>query len=132
MVWVVILMVVGAGQIGCSDQDTPKLQSSLADEDREPVGSAPPSGSQLPKIDPKQNAREAFDIWAPLVTTGQHQQARKICTGWLKEEDIGHHSEAHKCLANIAIADGRLETPEPTEPGEMPGRAQQHDRSLPR
>ena len=104
VVSIVALMAIAGGQIGCNDRDTPKLQSSLAGENREPVGSAPPGGTVLPPIDPKQSAREAFDQWAPLVTTGQHEEARAICSGWLKEKDIGHHSEAHKCLANIAAS----------------------------
>ncbi len=113
-------LIVLSGSIaplGCGDGETAQLQSSLATDGHAPVESAPPSPAHLPDPDPKQNARQAFDRWVPLVTTGQHDEATALCSGWLKEKDSGQHSEAHKCLANIAIAEARLETPQTLEPG---------------
>jgi tetratricopeptide (TPR) repeat protein len=113
----ILVAAIVAGPVGCGDWDSPQLQSSHSNESEGPVESAPPPPSGLPQPDPKKNARDAFDLWVPLVTTGQHDEAKSLCSNWLNERDVGQHSEAHKCLANIAIAEARLSTPPALEPG---------------
>lgn len=54
-------------------------------------------------------AREAFDHWTELLTSGGIEEARALCESWLAEPDRGHHGEAHKCLANVTIATSRAE-----------------------
>ncbi|MGY8805623.1 MAG: hypothetical protein ACKVK6_15480, partial [bacterium] len=54
-------------------------------------------------------AVEAFNHWAPLVTSGDLEGARALCDSWLAEPDRGHHAEAHKCLANVTIGSSRTE-----------------------
>jgi tetratricopeptide (TPR) repeat protein len=88
-------------------------ESSAGDPLASKVGSAPPPLGELStrrderstrRID---QARLAFNRWAPLVTSGATEEARALCGSWLDEADRGHHGEAHKCLANIAIATSR-------------------------
>ena len=109
--------IVAAAAIGCGESATPELQSSMSPEGGGSVDSAPPLPLGLPKPNPKQNAREAFDLWVPLVTTGRNDEANALCSSWLKKEDVGQHAEAHKCLANIAIAESRRTAPPTLEPG---------------
>lgn len=74
------------------------------------VGSAPPGGLGAMRDAPvsrDQMAREAFDRWAPLMAGGAVDEARSLCEAWLGTADLGHHVEAHKCLANVAIATQR-------------------------
>ena len=92
-----------ATTIACSD---------ATESTREGVGSAPPfgQGQQEAPVDRERMALEAFDRWAPLLAGGAVDDARALCEGWLTTADLGHHVEAHKCLANIAIATMRQST----------------------
>ncbi|MCP4035879.1 MAG: tetratricopeptide repeat protein [bacterium] len=96
--------------LACSEEPA---TTDLGDHATSRVNSAPPrmgevtSREQARTIDRKHAAREAFDRWAPLVMSGAIEQARALCSTWLEGPDRGHHSEAHKCLANATIATSR-------------------------
>ncbi len=96
------LLCIAAFGVGCSDEHA--AQDGLSR-----VESAPPGGTAAsePIVDRARMAREAFDRWAPLVTGGALEEARSLCESWLGTPDHGHHSEAHKCLANVTIATSR-------------------------
>ncbi|MBW1886516.1 MAG: tetratricopeptide repeat protein [Deltaproteobacteria bacterium] len=96
------LIGIAIGALACSDEPSSDVGSPLVSK----VGSAPP---QLGKrsVQRADRAREAFDRWAPLLTSGAIEEARALCGGWLGEPDRGHHGEAHKCLANVEIARSR-------------------------
>lgn len=66
------------------------------------------------------SARLAFENWAPLVTTGKFEEARVLCTPWLEKQDHGYRTEAHKCLANVAISDDSLPVPPDDPRGNRP------------
>jgi tetratricopeptide (TPR) repeat protein len=95
--------------LACSDDPA----SDGVDPPGSKVGSAPPKLGELSTrqdervIERNHHAREAFDRWAPLVTSGAREQARALCESWLREPDRGQHGEAHKCLANVEIAGSR-------------------------
>ncbi len=43
------------------------------------------------------------DQWHKLIDAGNKEAARTLCTGWLKSPDVHTVTEAHKCLANVAL-----------------------------
>ena len=98
---------VGLAALACSQEPASDPESPFISQ----VDSAPPT-AELGRASPGQTratardrkAREAFDRWAPLLASGSTEQARALCEAWLGESDEGHHGEAHKCLANVAIA----------------------------
>lgn len=53
-------------------------------------------------------ADDAYKRWAVLVATNQTDEARGLCTTWLEDPNPSYRVEAHKCLANVVIAEGRL------------------------
>ncbi len=53
-------------------------------------------------------AEEAYKRWAVLVATNLIDEARGLCTTWLEDENPSYRIEAHKCLANVEMAQGRL------------------------
>lgn len=88
--------------LACGDEPNSDVGSPLVSK----VDSAPPQfGGLSARRDDR--AREAFDRWAPLLTSGNIEQVRALCGGWLDEIDRGHHGEAHKCLANVEMAMSR-------------------------
>lgn len=97
--------------LGCDREQAPDLGMPTASQ----VDSAPPPG--LPLSDKLgdatserlRTANQYFNHWVPLLTSGAVDEAKAICESWLDEPDRGHHAEAHKCLANLAIAVSRTE-----------------------
>ena len=108
-----VLFVVGlCGLTACQEEDVPKTSD------------VPPTafGGADPRNNRARAAVEAFNHWAPLLTSGDLEGARALCDSWLAEPDRGHHAEAHKCLANVTIGSSRTEVtglPEGTE-GSLP------------
>lgn len=43
------------------------------------------------------------DSWHKLIGSEHKDSARTLCTGWLKSADVHKKTEAHKCLANVAL-----------------------------
>ncbi|HVN18113.1 MAG TPA: tetratricopeptide repeat protein [Dongiaceae bacterium] len=41
--------------------------------------------------------------WQKLIDSGDKGAARSLCSGWLKSPDTKVQTEAHKCLANVAL-----------------------------
>jgi len=49
-------------------------------------------------------AQEATaDSWKKLIDSGDKGTARTVCSGWLNSSDTRVQTEAHKCLANVAL-----------------------------
>ncbi|MBW2273947.1 MAG: tetratricopeptide repeat protein [Deltaproteobacteria bacterium] len=97
------------------------LAAVACGERADDAGSAPLSGTSGENEASKPTlAREAFEYWAPLVTTGRFEEARVLCTPWLEKQEPSYRTEAHKCLANVAIADDSLPVPAPDPRGGRP------------
>ena len=109
--WMLVGCLVGLGfsALACSEEPASDGESPLTSR----VDSAPPIGELGGTHNPtraaarNRKAREAFDRWAPLLSSGATEGARALCEAWLGESDDGHHGEAHKCLANVEIATAR-------------------------
>jgi tetratricopeptide (TPR) repeat protein len=43
------------------------------------------------------------DSWHKLIDSKTKGAAQTLCTGWLKSADVHKRTEAHKCLANVAL-----------------------------
>jgi tetratricopeptide (TPR) repeat protein len=42
--------------------------------------------------------------WHKLLDEKKYEQAKQLCTEWLSRKEITHRTEAHKCLANVALS----------------------------
>ena len=107
----VISVTLGLGAVSCSDDSAPSDQGGLGSRVESPLPNANLLGgdesSETSKRERK--AREAFNRWTSLVLSGSIEKAKSLCESWLEEVNRGHHAEAHKCLANVAIASSRTD-----------------------
>jgi tetratricopeptide (TPR) repeat protein len=83
-----------------------------------PVAAPRPGGAELaPASSAPEFAEEAYKRWAVLIATGLNDEARALCTTWLEHAEPGYRVEAHKCLANVEMAAGRLAAAATLTPG---------------
>ena len=121
--WIAAGLLAAAG---CSDEEHPGLglppaETSTEAQPREigstrkpperlsSVAAARPGGARpAPASSAPEFAEDAYQRWAVLIATGLDDEARALCTTWLEHTDPGYRIEAHKCLANVEMAAGRL------------------------
>jgi tetratricopeptide (TPR) repeat protein len=85
--------------LACGDTE----ESAQVAEPGSGIDARPADAPAPPPPDPEEDARTAFGYWAPLIRTGDVEEARSLCTTWLERQEKGYRSEAHKCLANVEI-----------------------------
>jgi tetratricopeptide (TPR) repeat protein len=42
--------------------------------------------------------------WQKLIDQGKKEEARALCSGWLKSDEVSQKVEAYKCLANVELS----------------------------
>lgn len=106
-----IAVTLGLGAVSCSDDSAPIGQDGLGSRAESPPPNANLVGGDGSGAisERERNAREAFNRWTPLVISRSIEKAKGLCESWIEEVDRGHHAEAHKCLANVAVASSRTD-----------------------